>query len=245
MTIKEWNETLKIISNDPSHYGTNWIEIIEKGSSNSDSETITIWNSGSVLINVNDTLIRRCTIDDLLSDHNYNSKDYVEFDPVQVIKSGYIKLPDGVSNKDAMYDIYEYVKSHEYHSIWPHAEEDKPDIFYALCGALVFHDGYINSSLTFYRNDIEIEIMYIDDFHKMNRSICKNTRLSIPFKKDIASSKYLKVLFITNIFGDIEKVTRDAVSATTDFLTIFGEYKDDYLRRYYPYLKHTPYKKGN
>lgn len=236
---------LKTISNDPNYYGPGWIEIIEKGSPNSDSETITIWNSDSAFINVNNTLVRRYKIEDLLFDPKYNSKDYVEFDPVQVIKSGYIKLPDDANDKDVMYNIYEYVHSNEYDSIWPHSEEDKPDIYYALCGGTVFYDGRITSNLTFYRNDIEIDVMYIDDFHKMNRNICKNLGASIPFQKDIASSKYLKVLFITNVFGDIEKATKDAVSAATDFLTMFGEYKDDYLKRYYPYLKHKPYKKGN
>lgn len=237
LTLKEWFDFIVKLDN-PWEFKS--IELIEENKPNTDTVTYSVHITGTVLEEVNDKLVAKRHI----SEYRKDTRLFIEFSPVQIIKSGYVELDDMIASK-AIFSIFSYLdRKEDMRSFYKldHDYNEYPDV--RLCGGVAISGRQrIDGPLTFFYDNVEVRLLTIDAFCKLNKRLTDNIGRPLPFRKEYSSNRYMKVVFETNVFRTtLNDCFKDAIHCIDNlFIPRYGEYIDDGLRRFYPLIDHDPF----
>lgn len=233
-TITEWYKFIK----DMDSIWFRSIDLIEPGKPNTDTTTYCVFTNGSVHEERNNIFIGKKHISDFEND----KREFIEFSPIQIIKSGYIELYDMNSTR-ALYSLFKFIDRESDKFSFYNFDRDPnayPDI--CACGGIMITGDGVQGPLTFYYDTVEVRVMVIDDFCKLNTKLSKNIGRPLPFKKGINNARYLKIVFETDVFRKLDKCFKDAIHCIDNLIIPkYGEYIDDGLRNFYPLIDHDPF----
>lgn len=206
MKIKEWYDLINDRENECILHSDH-ILLKETDKPNS-SVIVKLYKNGDIdifidgKINISSTI--KCVDEEV---------DYSEFSFGQVIKCGYLKVPDGMTAESVLAEM-------------------KKNIF----------STSETNSLEFQYCDLTVKVLTISDFCDINIRLSKNGLWPIPFKKKYTNeNKYFKIIFITNVYKNINASILNAIDCINRVLKEYGEYIDDYSTRYYPLVTHDKF----
>lgn len=228
----EWYE---VLINNKTRMRGKPIHLIEENKPNTNTTTYSIYIDGTVLEEKNDEIIKRKRIENYLNDERL----LVEFSPIQVIKSGYLEVNEDTNALEVLYSIL--IDSCELEELYGLPEYyEKADI--GMYSSTSVNGNTTKGPLAFHYNNVDVVLMCVDKFCKLNAKITENIGVPVPFVKRYTNDQHIKVLFQTNVFsGKLDKSFKDAIHCIDNMLSCYGVYKDEYIRRFYPLVTHKPF----